>query len=52
MSPGGALAGGFEMKRLVADEKLGAKYKIRRWQLIAYLEAIIIIELAVLLLIK
>lgn len=40
------------MKRLVADEKLGAKYKIRRWQLIAYLEAIIIMELAILLLLK
>ena len=40
------------MKRLVADKNLKPKYKIRRWQLIAYLEAIIIIELAILLLIK
>lgn len=40
------------MKNWIADENLKPKYKIRRWQLIAYLEAIIIIELAILLLLK
>lgn len=40
------------MKRLVADDNLKPKYKIRRWQLIAYLEAIIIIELIILLALK
>ncbi|CAI3429019.1 Uncharacterised protein [Enterococcus cecorum] len=40
------------MKRLVADENLKPKYKIRRWQLLAYLEFIIIVELVIMLLLK
>lgn len=40
------------MKRLVAEENLKAKYKIRRWQLITYLEFIIIVELVIMLLLK
>ena len=40
------------MKRLVADDNLKAKYKIRRWQLLTYLEFIIIVELAIMLLLK
>lgn len=40
------------MKRLVADENLKSKYKIRRWQLLTYLEFIIIIELVIMLLLK
>lgn len=40
------------MKRLVADENLKSKHKIRRWQLLTYLELIIIIELVIMLLLK
>lgn len=40
------------MKDWIADENLKAKYKIRRWQLITYLEAIIIVELVIMLLLK
>lgn len=40
------------MKRLVADENLKSNYKIRRWQLLTYLELIIIVELVVMLLLK
>lgn len=40
------------MKDWIANETTKEVHKVRRWQLIAYLEAIIIIELAVLLLLK
>lgn len=40
------------MKRLVAEENLQAKYKIRRWQLLTYLEFIIIVELVIMFLLK
>lgn len=40
------------MKRLVAEESLKSKYKIRRWQLLTYLELIIIVELVIMLLLK
>lgn len=40
------------MKDWVANETTEEVHKIRRWQLITYLEAIIIIELAILLLLK
>lgn len=37
------------MKNIIGGK---GKFKLRRWQLIAYLELIIIIELAVMLLLK
>lgn len=40
------------MKEWIANETTEDIHKIRRWQLITYLEAIIIIELAILLLLK
>lgn len=40
------------MKNWIANETTEDVHKIRRWQLITYLEAIIIIELAILLLLK
>ncbi|MDK2844095.1 MAG: hypothetical protein PWP69_887 [Enterococcus sp.] len=40
------------MKRLVAEENLKPKYKIRRWQLLTYLELIIIVELVIMFLLK
>ena len=40
------------MKDWIANETTKEVYKIRRWQLITYLEAIIIIELAILLLLR
>ncbi|MEQ3452409.1 hypothetical protein ABM133_08465 [Enterococcus cecorum] len=40
------------MKEWIANETTEDVHKIRRWQLITYLEAIIIIELAILLLLK
>lgn len=40
------------MKRLAAEENLKPKYKIRRWQLLTYLEFIIIVELVIMLLLK
>ena len=40
------------MKRLIAEENLKSKYKIRRWQLLTYLELIIIVELVIMFLLK
>lgn len=40
------------MKNWIANETTSEKHKVRRWQLIAYLEVIIIIELVIMLLLK
>lgn len=40
------------MKDWISNETTKEVHKIRRWQLVTYLEAIIIIELVVLLLLK
>lgn len=40
------------MKNWIANETTKEVHKIRRWQLVTYLEAIIIIELIVLLALK
>ncbi|CAI3427782.1 hypothetical protein [Enterococcus cecorum] len=40
------------MKNWIANETTSEKHKVRRWQLLTYLELIIIVELVIMLLLK